>query len=268
MFKLNNSSTVNLSIEEVISRLEKHEDVESVLLAGSGGNKALLPHSDYDLILVLKKMPVPLFSVFTYIDHRITDVFFFTTEEIDNILSKEKLDADDMEGKLITWLQDGKITVDKSDKLEKLKAKVSSLEVTDLKKYAAWFGINYNYAQNMRYFNSKDEDYLKALDIRLLYCVAETLTGYFSLRNMPWRGEKAAIKYFRENDPKFLEVFEQYSVADSRDKKVELYTELVKLILSPVGEIWGNNIEGITIKKDFSKKSVEQGLAFWDSLFK
>ncbi len=269
MFNQSSSLTNGLSLEEVLENLKNSSEVDGVLVMGSGGNNTLLPHSDYDLVVVVDKIPVPVFSVFTYIDNRMTDVFFFTLDQLDSLIAKDSLDADDIDGKLLSWLQNGTIHTDKSGKLKQLKEKLVNsnvLKIPESKKYAAWFGINFNFAHNIRYFESNDTLYLNALDIRLLYCVADIISGYFTIRDIPWRGEKVAIKWLGENDSEFLKLFQKYSSTGERNEKVEIYTQLVEKAIEPFGKTWNKNFTGITLKDDFSLANLDEGVKFWDNL--
>ena len=54
------SPTNDLSLDEVIDRLSQRPEVDGIVVIGSLSGKQFKPHSDYDLLLVMNQMPVPL----------------------------------------------------------------------------------------------------------------------------------------------------------------------------------------------------------------
>ena len=56
-----------MTLDEMIVRLSKNEYVDAVAIIGSAGGGELNPASDYDLLIVLDPMPLPLSGVVTYL---------------------------------------------------------------------------------------------------------------------------------------------------------------------------------------------------------
>ena len=54
------SQSNSMSLDEVLTRLSRNRAVEGVLTLGSTRARELHEHSDYDLLVVLSQMPVPL----------------------------------------------------------------------------------------------------------------------------------------------------------------------------------------------------------------
>ena len=89
----------------VTARLATHEAVEGVVWVGSTGTEQLTDASDYDILLFLNEMPVPLHVVFTTIDDVLTDVIFADVDALDRILSSQDLSAlSAKDGNVMNWL--------------------------------------------------------------------------------------------------------------------------------------------------------------------
>ena len=56
------------------------------------------------------------------------------------------------------------------------------------------FSINFNLAHNRRMSRSNSAMSRDALGLRLLCCVSDLMTGYFTLRDLSWRGEKKRLQ--------------------------------------------------------------------------
>ena len=61
MFPQSPSLTETWTLQEVVSRLAAHEDVAGIVLLGSTGTDNHTVRSDYDLLLVMREMPLPLY---------------------------------------------------------------------------------------------------------------------------------------------------------------------------------------------------------------
>ena len=268
MFRKSTSNTKEKELATVVRILTAKSEVDSILVLGSAKTTDFKPYSDIDLVVVLDEAVEPkLSSCFCYIGQNIGDAYFFYTDRIDELISSyEKLDINSIEGKLVYWLSTGEILCDKNNRLKKLKDKQIKTEITDSRKYAGWFRINFNYAHNLRMYNSKDALYQQALEVRLLYTSMELLPYHMELRNIPWRGEKAAIDYFRKNNPEFLSKFFECVRSDNLDAKFTLYSELVKDTLEGVGELWDETTAAIVPVENYSPQIIEKGIKLWNKL--
>ncbi len=206
-------------------------------------------------------------SIFTIIENRFSDIYFFDIDFLNQLKDKSEVSGNNFDGMFLEWLKKGKIEYDPENLLASLKSRIEETsptqKVADSEKRDFWIKTNYNFIANSRYYNSKDEIYHKALELRLLYSVIELITAYFSFRGIPWRGEKAAIKYYEQKDQKFLSIFEEYSKSNSLVEKMKHYTELFNAIFFGEYQKW---------KDDFvvaisSKNQYDQNLnKFWDTL--
>ena len=117
------SDTRHVALDSLLKTLCENDEVDAVLLFGSAEGPALRPYGDIALAVVLDENVRPQLSMcFCYIENRIGDVYFFTTDRIDELAdSGVKLDAGSIEGKLVCWLVDGRIVCDKSGRLDRLR---------------------------------------------------------------------------------------------------------------------------------------------------
>ncbi len=267
------SLTNMMTLEEVVARLAGREAVDGIVIIGSANENELSPASDYDLVIVMSEMPAPLHVALTYIDQRLADIVFFTVAEVDQVLSlAEPVDAVEWVGQLIRWLQVGRIAFDRAGRLQRAQRKVLAGQwlspASESRVYQAWFRINYNVKQNKRMLASDDPVYRQALDMRLLYTIAEVVTGYFDLRRLPWEGEKAAIQYLAANDPEYLGLFQRCLAETDRVQSVQLYEQLAALSTAPVGGLWPDGATAVQFKPDASLQPgmLEAAFQFWQSL--
>ena len=203
--------------------------MKEIFTTGTSVSK-LTPASDLDLIVILDKNSEGIKSVFTTIGNHFSDVFFFDVDFLNQLSKKREVLGNTFDGMFVAWLSTSEIAYDTEHLLRNLKEKIAAShftqKVSDVEKTDVWVKTNYNFIANSRYYNAGDKLYRRALELRLLYSVSELITAYFSFRGMPWRGEKAAVRYFEEHDKKFLETFRKYSASGSLEKKMKYYRAL------------------------------------------
>ncbi|HYF65561.1 MAG TPA: nucleotidyltransferase domain-containing protein [Herpetosiphonaceae bacterium] len=273
MFPLPPATTAALSLESVLDQLSQHPAVDGLVTVGSTGRDSLTPASDYDLLVVLAEMPVPLQVGVTYIDHRLTDLLFGTTAHIDNILAAaEPLDGETWEGRIARWLATGQVVFDRRGDLGRARSKVAGTAwirpLEDIDAYGAWIGVNYNLLHTRRLMASADPVYLQAAELRMsLYGVLNVLAGYFRIRRLRWEGDKAAVRYLMAADPGYLALVQEFVRESDPRRKFAAYERAAAATLAPIGDIWQG--EPTVLWADFSPPAwdtIEQGLEFWNRL--
>jgi hypothetical protein len=254
------------SLANLIEKLKSSPRVKGIFCAGTTAT-TLTPSSDIDLIVVVDKNSEGIKSIFTTIENRFSDIYFFDIDFLNQLKDKNKVSGNNFDGMFLAWLATGKIEYDPENVLLEIKNKATETlptqKVSDSEKRDFWVKTNYNFIANSRYYNSKDEIYHKALEFRLLYSVIELITAYFSFRSIPWRGEKSAVKYLQQNDQEFLAIFEKYSKSSLLTEKMKCYTELFNAIFFGEYQKWEENF----IIAISNKNQYDQNLnKFWDSL--
>ncbi|MBI1293610.1 hypothetical protein GC175_01465 [bacterium] len=267
------SSTHELTLAEVTDHLSQKEAVEGVILVGSAIKDALTPASDYDLVIVLRQAPVPLHVGVTSIEGRFTDLVFHTTAQLEQFLAAtEPLAFANWVGRLVGWLEVGKILFDRNGLLQQAQTKAHSgtwiQDDTADDAFHAWNGVNYNLAVARRLFASEDPLYWQTLDLRMaLYAPADLFFNYFRARSLRWDGDKWAIRYLNEHDPDYLILFQRFMNEQDRTQKFQMYQQLAVRTLEPVGDLW---TEGDTVimpdAKIVTTEMEQQALTFWEHL--
>lgn len=253
-----------MSVKEVLSRLARRTDVDGVALLGSGTSE-LGPASDYDVLVVLAtREPIPDLAL-TEIDGRLADVLFVATHAIEAALSGTAVAGPWNRGRLLAWLRQARIELDRSGRLHKLqdtaRKVVDRAEPADFEKL--WFRLNYDVKHTRRLLKSDDPVYQTAVDLRLLFGLDQTLNWYFAIRMLPWHGQKEAVKYLMAHDPDFLDLLRKCLAETDRSKKVALYEQLVAKAVAPLGGRWPDGFTGVQVPQG---TSVEEGLAVWARL--
>ncbi|MDQ4075413.1 MAG: hypothetical protein M3220_04110 [Chloroflexota bacterium] len=273
MFEPVFSQTDDMTLDEIIARLSSNDAVEAILTLGSTREGPLQPHSDYDLLVVLTEMPVPLHVLLTTVDGRLTDVLFAHSSLITEVLGEGDEEASSAyEGTLVERLKTGRVVYDQGGRIRRAQERLAGREwlvkpdERDIYYYAV-HGIHYNYQQNKRYFDYDTPLYRLALDIRLHYSLVQVLLGYFQVRRIPWQGEKKAIQYWQIRDPAYLALFQQYHATTDRRERFTIYTELAERTLAPVGGMWPKDVVNVLLDGDeWDLDDVAAAADFWHSL--
>jgi predicted nucleotidyltransferase len=273
MVPLPHAKTADMTLDTVLARLGRHGLVDGLVTVGSTGRDSLTPTSDYDVLVVLAEMPVPLHVGITFIDHRLTDLLFATTTHLQHILAAEvAVDGDAWEGRIARWLMTGQVVFDRHGLLQQAQAKVRGgnwiRPLEDIDAYGAWIGVNYNLLHTRRLMQSDDPVQLHAAELRMsLYGVGNVLFSYFRIRKMLWEGDKAAVRYLMAHDPPYFVLLQQFVRESDLYRKFAAYERIAAATLAPFGTLWDG--EPTVLWSDMpaaSWEAVEQGLAFWDAL--
>ena len=266
------SSSNEMTLGEVTARLGQNEVVTGLLLIGSAARGELTPSSDYDLVIVLAEMPVPLHVGVTYIDGTLTDLIFLRAAQIDEVLAlEERVSDDSWLGRIVRWLEEGAILLDRDGRLAQAQAEARSQDLlvrTEDAGYSAWFTINYNLAQTRRLLAADDPVYLAAADLRTaLYASRDLVFGYFQLRGLRWEGDKAAVRYLIAHDPAYLDLLARFLGQPNREEKHALYERLAALTVAPVGALWEEGETAMTFDGEKGTPDmVGAALSFWQGL--
>ncbi len=223
--------------------------------------------SDLDLVVILDTNTAGLKSIYTTIDDRFADIFFFDIGFVQQLTKKREVSAMDLQGMFVTWLDKGRVEYDPDGVLKKLLAQIKkdpiALTVTQQEQHDFWVKINYNFIANVRYFESSDPVYHQALEIRLAYSVVELINAYFSFRGIPWRGEKAAIEYLQQHDPDYLKTFQSYTTSINLEQKMKTYQDLFRRTLHGEYQEWDENfVVPMSTKHQYDPALV----GFWENL--
>jgi hypothetical protein len=231
-------------LHALIKKLKEEDNIDAVFITGSHGRGEQKPYSDLDLVIILRENTHQIKCVYTWIDGIFADIFFFDRADLQRITQADDIDANSIDGILLSWLEKANLEFDKTgsiSELQKNKTVRENCDVTDSEQRTAHQKISYNFVANARYFESDDPLYHEALEIRLLYSVIELITGYFILRGIPWRGEKNAVAYCKVYDPEFYGLFQKYTQSSDLKTRFELYRVMVARTLPDGYSLWSQH---------------------------
>jgi len=256
-----------MTLDDMTARLSTHTTVEGVVLVGSGGRGELTAGSDYDVLVVLSDNPVPISLILTTIDGRVAEVVFQTTDEIERLAVGIATIRDaSADGGIAHRFADGRILFDRVGRLARARAAIRAamplMMATEAEQYAAWFNVNYDLRMLKYILRADDPVHRLAVDYRLLAMLSDLWPYYFTVRRLAWRGGKSAIRHFSDHDPNFLTLFRACVAETDRTRKVEMYEELARRAVMPVGELWAEDATAA----DGTPETVEKALDFWEEL--
>ncbi|MCB0015874.1 MAG: hypothetical protein KDE34_28360, partial [Anaerolineales bacterium] len=174
------------------------------------------------------------------------------------------------ESALVNWLGQGQIVYDRDGLLASTQAHLPAPEAisrsTPIAKLNHLNGINYNLRQNERMWRQPEPTYQQALAIRLLYSVSDILVAYFALRELPWQGEKEAIRHWQRTDPSFWQLLAQYLHSATLDEQMPLYRQLAAAAVAPAGPLWPADASHLSLAGAATLADVETGWLWWRDL--
>lgn len=233
-----------MTLQEFITRLKRSEFVAAVAIIGSAGEATINPASDYDILIVLDEPPVPLAGGVAFVEGRFTDIVVMISEQVRRLSEADysQISMNSPEGVFLRWMQAARLEFDRAGYLEKIRSQclggLSLRPPNEGEIYSRFDRASYNLAHTRRMLSSYDPDYLMAIDMRLLYQMADLMVDCFLVRRLPWQGEKQAIRYWRTHDPGYLDLFMRCINQDDRERKVDLYHHLASETMAPIGELW------------------------------
>jgi hypothetical protein len=266
-----------MTLDDLMARLSAHKHVDGIVLMGSTGTASFNAQSDYDLLVVLDDPSPPLFLVATEIQGQAAELYFVATDMISEIIAAEDLEAlanDRLQlgGALLEWIGGGRIVFDRRGRLMDARRRLAGRSWFRLaiatERYQSWFSVNYNLRQTARMLASSDPVYQTAVDIRLLYTLMDLLLAYFRLRDLPWPGEKKAVRHLETHDPDFLARLRDCLAEPDRNRKFDLYTALAAQTVAPVGDLWPDGATAIQLAEgiEATPKHVAEAHDYWSRL--
>lgn len=265
-----------MTLDDVCARLVQHPQVDGILLIGSAQETDVPAHADYDMVIVLADNPLRLHVGVTTIAARLTDLIFVDRTHVETILTADQpIDPGDWSGRLAVWLADSTLRFDRHGQLAAAQRKsraspvLRALDEIDVTQ--ARFSLNYNVAQTARLLASDDPVYRLAALVRMQWFgVGDLLTHYLTIRQQPWRGEKAAIRYLQAHDAGYLARFEQFMVETDPSQKFQLYRQLAQAAAAPAGGLWPSNTTALQLERapEQTASRHAEAKAFWEALIR
>lgn len=259
-------------LSQIIKSLENNASVDAVLLVGSQSKNEHKEYSDIDLVVILKEKTSDLQSLFQYVDGKPCDIFFFDGAILQLFLGAKTIPANKMDAVLLGWLDTAQVYFDKSgilksliDNKESLKAKLE-VPVEEMISFESM--INGGYITNKRYFDSANPEYHDALETKLLQDIYRIFMGYFEFRGVPWRGEKTMLRYLKEHDKTFYNLYMSCIRAVSLKEKFTLYEQLVSAVFHGEYRLWDREVVRPHTSRILKKEEQAHLVWYWKGLIK
>lgn len=206
------SSSDALTFEEVLRRLMASPAVDGIAEFGSRSAGYTNAWSDYDLLILVRAVPAPVFQMVTTIDGRLADIVLVDVATADTLLTAAgPPEPQSFAGLFAQKMRTAQIVYDASDRLHKVKQLVAAVQAAPAAQrsrlhdaYADWFWLSFGLLQLERMASSHDPVYQTAVDMMLTACLPGAWRAYFACRALPWEGEKAAVRYWEEHDAEYL----------------------------------------------------------------
>ena len=262
-----------LTLTATLARLSAHELVDGLALFGSRVGGAAFPASDYDLLILVSRVPVGIFQMLTHIDGRMADIVFVLTSQADRLLAGSgPVAANSNDGRFLLKMQTAQIVYDASGRLARAQelARRGGWRAPSsyADQYSPWFWLNHGLFHMKRMVQVHDPVYDTSVDLMLCASLNSVCRAYYQVRHLPWEGEKAATRYLQQYDVDYLALLRECLAAGDRARKLRLFEQLVAETLRPVGGLWavGNVAVSLDVP-EVTKDKVELALNFWESLF-
>jgi predicted nucleotidyltransferase len=271
MHYLRSSPSTDLSLEEALTRLSKSEIVDGLALFGSQTTTPN-PASDYDLLILISEAPVSIFQMITSIAHRLADIVFVETAMVDALLKRgQPVASGSFEGMFLQKMRSARIIYDASHRLTKTQRYARAdglfLPVAEGERYTTWFWLNFGLIQLKRMIQAENDVYQTTVDIMLMGALSSLFRDYYRLRDLPWEGEKAAVRYLEAHDAPFLRLFRLCAVTHELERKLALYEELVFQTLGTAGEVWTEGVTAVYLRNSTQPaEEIDTALTFWKRL--
>lgn len=273
MFQTQPTAANQLTLDAVIQRLANHPLIDGLAFFGTPPTEPT-SISDYDLLLLVDAEPVPIFQMLTYIDNRMADVVIYTTELADQVLNEPLPNPlSPWVGYLLQKMRKAQIVYDRSGRLTQVQtnlrtaAGVPLAVTTSSEKYQEWFWLNHTLIHLQRLVHSTDPIYQRAVELMVMGALATICRSYFRLHGLAWEGEKAALRYLQQDNPRYLALLDQALGATERAKKVACYAQLVAATLAGVGEQWQPGGTAVILRNETQQPEDTQiAVEFWESL--
>ena len=265
---------LKMRFETLVERLNTSTAVDGLMPIGSSAQGTLNEHSDRDLLIVLNDRPIAITGGAIFCEGVLVDLIIEMRDRIEELAATESgsISLSDYGAPFFNWFSSGCIVFDKRGCLGRLRDRLMRDEIgpvlTEGKSLSLVDKALYNLAQTRRMSQSSDSVYQQAVDLRMLYQLADLMVDYFTLRRMAWAGEKEAIRHWQLSDPEYLDLFMRCYWERDGEERVRMYGDLVEATVEPTGFSWrdGNPMLRISPSELMTRDNLRVAQSFWRSL--
>lgn len=264
------------NFDETLQRLSQSPFVEGIAEFGSRAAARESAASDYDLLIVLRDMPSPVFQIITAINGRIADIVPADKTVVERIITEgEAAITDRFTLMLVQKLRTARILFDQSGLMGNAQAAAQTIPEKQLlpqpvpygQRYAEMFWQGFVTQQARRMAQADDEVHHLAADMMITSILTQTYRAYFELRGLVWEGEKAALRYWRQHDLACYELVRALINSVELKARLSVYEALSTHVLAGYGEPIRAGQTAVMFASEVSEGNVKVMLDYWDGLF-
>ena len=220
------------TLHELVQTLERHPRVVGLVEYGSRTYTEVANAGDYDLLALFSDYRPNVESLHFYVGEIPVDLNLRCLEDWRVGRLQSSFDRVLAHGRLIY-----QTTPDVSDVLEHLYREHPVETAPDLSEQALAslrYGQKHVFDKIARRYKTQP-----TLSRFLLYSNLYWLVQhYFTVRRLPYKGEKAAFAYFEAHEPRVLNLLKEIYAEPDLSRQAELARELNERVLEPVGGLW------------------------------
>ncbi|MFN8494304.1 MAG: hypothetical protein U0350_42285 [Caldilineaceae bacterium] len=268
--------TRDTSFDETVWRLSQSRSVEGVAEFGSRANARRSAASDYDLMIILRDLPIEVLQIVTAIDGRVADVVPIRTELVERIAAKG-VDAavGRFEEMFVQKLRTAQLLFDRVGTLRRAQTAVRTIPEERMLPKAASYGKRYRemfwqgfvIQQARRMARSDEEIHLLAAEMMLTSILTQTYRSYFELRGLTWEGEKTALRYWQQTDARCYQLVRELIRSTNLNERLATYERLSEHVLAGYGEPIREGQTAVMFALEPTESGVAEMLNYWDGLF-
>ena len=235
---LTNVARITLSdLADLVAHLRRRPEVAGLVIWASGAGGSFGSDSDLDLLLVLHESELPFTFVTTRMGETLTELQVVSLADVRAVASGIEPGSGWGADLIIEALR-GRILLDPAGVLAEVAEALRNRELatpTAAEAFECWRHAQYNVRQTRRYLASPDPDARLAVEARLLYSIHFLLIHYFTVRRLRWRGDKEALRYWRQHEPALLADWRSAVGELDLERKVTRYEACFDRVYAPLG---------------------------------
>ena len=241
------------TIREMLDALTDNPEVLGLIEYGSAQYADEEISGDYDLIVVLKQSRPEVESLHFYIGAVPVDLNILSLEDIQDTCRATGFSTVLLEGRIIHDLS-GRIT----QEIDGLKQRHAEVPQENHNLNIA--GIRHGASHILDKIRNRQGSMPTLSSYLLHQGMYWIVPQYFQVRSLEFKGDKNALEYLREHEPKIFQDIEEFYKTTQHTRQADLFQSVAKAVLKSVGGLW-NKDEVLTFGNQ------KKGTELFDDLF-
>ena len=248
------------TIPELIDVLSRNRRVLGLIEFGSDHRSDNFTTGDYDLLAILETLDYQIKSIHFYIGNTPVDLNLRTMDYLRQPESVSGFEREFFGGRII-YDATGEVTR-LFQRLQEYSSQTHNRPLTedDIARIRHWH----------RHILDKTQGRMDSMPAFCSFLLNTNIfwliENYFRIRNLKYKGLKAAFEYLEEREPEIYERIQRFYTMFDLPQKAQLTQELTELILRPIQGMWKRG-ELLAFGDEKSRHLQEQGQSVFKSLF-